>query len=304
MKQTKEMVCMVVKLEIKKGVTIDGEYWIVKYPKSTKGMEGELDPYTTSPLSEYIGSHIYQMLGIETHDTILGIRNNKLVVACKDFCRSEGSLREMRTLENVYDEVLAEKLEQSISPSSSTTSSHFIDMEDVFLQLQFNPILSKIPNVESRFWEQFLVDMLINNNDRNSGNWGILYENGRYRLAPVFDNGESFFNKTPERKLFRMSVDKEYLQQSINSSMSVYRINGHRIHGKDMINIENENFYKTAAVLIPNIKERMEEILDFVQKIPERLDDITICSDARKRVYTQSMEIKMEQFFMPVYAKC
>ena len=31
----------------KEGITIDGEYWIVKYPKSTKGMKGELDSYTT-----------------------------------------------------------------------------------------------------------------------------------------------------------------------------------------------------------------------------------------------------------------
>ena len=228
----------------KEGITIDGEYWIVKYPKSTKGMKGELDSYTTSPLSEYIGSHIYQILGIEAHDTILGTRNNKLVVACKDFCVSEGSLREIRTLKNVYNKVLAEKLEQSIS---STSSSHFIDIEDVFLHLQFNPVLNKIPDVESRFWEQFLVDMLINNNDRNNGNWGVLYENEKYKLAPVFDNGASFSNKTPERKLVRMSVDREYLQQSINSNMSIYRINGHRIHGKDMINIENENFYKDKA---------------------------------------------------------
>lgn len=42
----------------KEGITIDGEYWIVKYPKSTRGMRGEIESYTTAPLSEYIGSHL------------------------------------------------------------------------------------------------------------------------------------------------------------------------------------------------------------------------------------------------------
>ena len=32
-----------------------------------------------------IGSQIYQSLGIPVHETMLGIRDNKLVVACKDF---------------------------------------------------------------------------------------------------------------------------------------------------------------------------------------------------------------------------
>ena len=73
----------------KEGITIDGEPWIVKYPKSTKGMRGELVSYTTSALSEYIGSHVYQILGIEAHETRLGIRNGKLVVACKDFCQTD-----------------------------------------------------------------------------------------------------------------------------------------------------------------------------------------------------------------------
>ena len=42
----------------KEGITINGEYWIVKYPKSTKGMRGTLDSYTTAPLSEIESSHL------------------------------------------------------------------------------------------------------------------------------------------------------------------------------------------------------------------------------------------------------
>ena len=41
-------------------------------------MRGDVLSYMTAPLSEYIGSHIYEILGIDVHQTILGIRNGKL----------------------------------------------------------------------------------------------------------------------------------------------------------------------------------------------------------------------------------
>ena len=71
----------------KDGVLIDGEYWFIKYPKTTRGMSEKAQQisYTTAPLSEYIGSHIYSILGFDVHDTLLGIKKGKAVVACKDF---------------------------------------------------------------------------------------------------------------------------------------------------------------------------------------------------------------------------
>lgn len=78
----------------KDGLLIDGEYWMVKYPKSTRGMRPPVPSYTSSPLSEYIGSHVYGILGYDVHETFLGFRNDKIVVACKDFCNSLGDLRE------------------------------------------------------------------------------------------------------------------------------------------------------------------------------------------------------------------
>ena len=69
----------------KKWVIIEGEKWLLKYPKSTKSMDRVDLSYTTVPLSEYLGSHIYELIGIETHKAKLGISNKKIVVACKDF---------------------------------------------------------------------------------------------------------------------------------------------------------------------------------------------------------------------------
>ena len=49
--------------------------------------------YVTSPLSEFIGSKIYKILGYTVHETLLGIcfdgKRNKIVCACKDFINDD-----------------------------------------------------------------------------------------------------------------------------------------------------------------------------------------------------------------------
>src|SRR5574344_1902869 len=88
----------------KDGVIIDGEPWIIKYPKETVGLskEDKLFRYSLSPLSEYLGSQIYSILGYPVHETRLGFRKGFLVVACKDFCDESTRLFEMRTLKNIH----------------------------------------------------------------------------------------------------------------------------------------------------------------------------------------------------------
>ena len=41
--------------------------------------------YTTSPLSNLLAHKFYEMLDIPVHSTKLGVYENKVVVACKDF---------------------------------------------------------------------------------------------------------------------------------------------------------------------------------------------------------------------------
>ncbi len=254
----------------KEGITINGEYWIVKYPKSTKGMEGDLASYSTAPLSEYIGSHIYQMLGFEAHDTILGVRNGKLVVACKDFCKTEGSLREIRTIKNVYNEKLSELLEKSFS---STASSHLVDMDELLLVMQNNPILQELSGIEERFWDLFIVDIHINNNDRNNGNWGVIYENEQYRLAPVYDNGAAFSNKLPEEKIQALINDDTKIKNSVLNTVTVYSKDGKKINARD---IERLQYVRPVAALIrtvPKTKQQMDSISGFISNIPDTYSD-------------------------------
>ena len=83
-------------------------------PKSTEGMakSDKLSKTAQTPLSEFIGSHIYEILGYPVHKTLLGIRKNFLVVACKDFCDEKTRLLEMRTLKNIHISEMNQKFLQ------------------------------------------------------------------------------------------------------------------------------------------------------------------------------------------------
>lgn len=284
----------------KEGILIDGEYWIVKYPQSTKGMRGALATYTTAPLSEYIGSHIYAILGIETHETILGTRNEKLVVACRDFCKTEGALREIRVLKNIFHAELNEKLEMSMS---STHDSHLVNLEDILIHFAYNPVLRLVPGIEERFWQQVLIDVLINNNDRNNGNWGVLYEDRHYRLAPVFDNGAAFSNKLPDDRLLEILHNPVRFAQSAQMSKTVYALHDKPLLAKDLLLIEEDMFYKTAGNLLPAVWSKIADIVNFINGIPETIGNFSVCSDIRKRFYIKSMLYRLDHFLLPVFEK-
>ena len=60
----------------KDGILIDGEYWFIKYPKSTRGMRANAKElsYTTSPLSEFIPQSV-KLISSDTNKskTIQGV---------------------------------------------------------------------------------------------------------------------------------------------------------------------------------------------------------------------------------------
>lgn len=282
----------------KEGVDINGEPWIIKYPQSTAGMRGELAPYTTAPLSEYIGSHVYERLGIPVHQTELGIRNGFLVVACKDFCEVPHSLIEFREVKNTYNEELNEKLKLSLSDS---ISPDYVALEDMMVHFQHNPVLKKMPEVTERFWSQLIVDVLINNNDRNNGNWGFIHFGDSLRLSPVYDNGNAFSNKLSDAKLSEIVADPSLLKQSVNSSRTVYALSDKRLFATQIGKIEDPEFKRTVLTLVPKIQSQMDGISTFIQNIPEEYQGISVCSGVRKEFYIQSLKARLDMILTPLY---
>lgn len=282
----------------KEGITYQGDYWIVKYPKSTKGMRTQDVSYTTSPLSEYIGSHVYKELGYDVHETLLGIRNGKLVVACKDFCKKEGSLREIRTLKNTFNEELENRLQVELL---STGSQHMVELGEVLIHLENNPILSKVKGLEERFWDCVVVDGLINNNDRNNGNWGLLYEEGEYKISPIFDNGASFSNKLSDKQICKRLNNSKNLKIGSISIDTTYGIDNKRLKYSELLKYENDNLKKSILKNTELFAKNFENVVKMISSIPTEYEGYLIISKDRKEFYLKSMEIRFNELILPRY---
>lgn len=286
----------------KKGIIIDNERWFLKYPKSTKSMDVKGLSYSTTPLSEYIGSHIYDSIGLETHKTKLGIANGKVVVACKDFLDNNEVIIDYNSIKNEYDENV-EKAMENLSSSSSIDSNH--DLEEVLLMMEKNPYFKLFPELKERFWDMFIIDAFINNNDRNEGNWGLILnkETNILRLAPIFDNGAAFYNKSSDDKLGSIYFDEVKFKQSVyDSVISIYREKGKLINPLKYIeNVKNEDCNKALLRIFSKID--MNKIVDIFNEIPEEYDNLVIFSKIQKDYYLKSLEYKYNNVFLPTYNK-
>lgn len=211
----------------KEGVLVDGEPWICKFPRSTRDLSGRgLPSYTSSPLSEFLGSHIYELLGIPAHETRLAYRGGRVVCACRDFTwRGHGlpslALYEFSKVKTTMDDDAPGGFEGSPSDGESTYLS------DVLATIDTSALLATVPGVLERFWDMFVVDALIKNPDRNNGNWGILWDGSSYSLAPVYDCGSSLFSKRADSVFERRAGNEEAEEQdAFGTNISCYLVRG------------------------------------------------------------------------------
>lgn len=284
----------------KEGVFISDEYWIIKYPKKANRLKDVKNmSYSSTPESEYIGSHIYEILGYPVHKTILGIRNGHIVVGCKDLCDKEQRLIEFRQLKNTYNKILSEKLDASLT---STGSDHFVVLDEIMTHLKYNPSLQNISGLKQRFWNCVVIDGFINNNDRNNGNWGILRSPSGDVLSPIYDNGSSFSPNIPEDKILNKLNNEDVLVQSVFNNITTYSIDGEsNALFKDIIALEIPDLQKAIKKNVPLIQKKMSLINKLIDDIPESIGNYKIISKERKIVYKREMEVRMAKILTPIY---
>lgn len=292
----------------KDGIVDNGEMWILKYPKNLSEMQGENASYSSSPLSEFLGSQIYKILGFPVHETKLGEKHGKIVVVCKDFATDGKNLLEIRTIKNRKSKELSELLDKK--PRNSA-SAHIVDLGELLLHLDKNPILSVVPKIKERFFKQSIVDVLINNNDRNNGNWGIVRSPGKAdELSPVFDNGSSFSTKINEEKIERFLRNEEKLTENATNVLTAYGYDEHHYNAiKFFEKVRNEPIFQQAILkMVPEIQNNIERIKELINSIPERYvcedgKELIVCSSNRKEFYKKSLEARLEKILVPEYNK-
>jgi hypothetical protein len=289
----------------KDALLYNGEAWMLKYPKTTRDLMNPQISYTTSPLSEYLGSKIYEMLGIPVHETLLGIRNNKIVVACKDFTRkwSEGLPWGARGLWLEKYLVPFHDLKNSFMSSdleSYTGSGSETLLDEVLATIAGQNELKSLPGVLERFWDMFVVDAFIGNNDRNNGNWGILIDprSSEAALAPVYDNGNAFFNKRSLTQMaMRLGDEKAMQEDAWQNSLCAYKYTGldnegHKINPFTFIE-RGENADCNAAVSRFANAADMSVVESIIYGIPETVGNLAVMPDIQKDFYLKLMRLRL-----------
>lgn len=237
-------------------IEYNGEPYLLKFATNLKikNLKNINLSYSNSPISEYISSHIYQSVGIDTHETLLGFRGGRLVVACKDFLNPGENLFEFSQIKITNEE---EYLDSSNSPTDGTG----LDIDEILQVIHNDHMLKNLSNVEDRFWKMFVVDAFIGNADRNNGNWGIIVNynslnNYTVRLAPVYDNGSSLNEKWDDEKILKFLSDQFlFFNEAYKGKLCVHTLHNKRVNP---FQIMESNKYKKLSNALEWVLSRLD----------------------------------------------
>lgn len=276
----------------KLGIIFNNDYWLLKFPRSTKSFKDVYISYTTSPLSEYLGSQIYQLLGVDVHETLLGIREDKIVVACKDFMNEDEKYYEFCQLSNQLQDLI------------KVDTFYGCDIQDLIIVIENNPFLITSSELRDRICSMFLIDAFIGNDDRNNGNWGFIIDKSNIKtLAPVYDNGACFNCKLSDEEIRTIMNDSKSFEDCVYYSLicNVYE-NEKKINPlMYMESMCNEELNKAVISIVPKID--LKKIHDIIYDLPNSFKNVDIISDIKKEFYYKTLVYRYEKILLPIYER-
>lgn len=261
--------------ERKIGIIIDGSYYMIKFQKKTAFGR------RNNHISEFIGSHIFALLGFCAQETYLGFYKGEQVVACKDF-NVDG--RHFVPFNDVGESTLDKDKE-----------TYQYEYEDIMQMLRDNSKLTNVEDTISMFWEVYIVDALLGNFDRHGSNWGFTKVNNRYSVAPIFDNGSCLFpNLTDEEMMIAIMESEEETDKRVYTfPTSQVRLHGKKSSYYDVIHSMEFSECNEALIKVYN---RID-----MDKVMELIDETPLITDVQKRFYRHMLHARYEKIIKASY---
>lgn len=236
--------------------------------------------YTNSCVSEYLGCKIFQSVGIQTQDVILGTfrteaGKEKITVACGDFTTNGWVLQDFGSLKN-----------QVIDSKGSGYGTELNHVEEAIQeQMWVDPkVLSNF------FWDMFIVDALIGNWDRHNGNWGFLYneDTDSIKFAPIYDCGSCLYPQMDEELMKTVINNQKELDFRVYEiPTSPLSINNKRIKYFDFISsLQNDGCNEALDRMMPKID---------IEKISNIIEETPFITDLQKDFYKQILSLRKEK---------
>ena len=248
--------------------------------------------YSNSPVCEYIGSQIYGLLGFSVHDTILGFRNGKTVVACGDFLENGDRLYEFDKIKVTFDPPF-------LDSNGNETNGVGVDLYEILMTIQEHPFLKGLNSVQEYFWNMFVVDALIGNTDRNNSNWGVIVrENGKKELAPVYDNGNCLNSKWDDEKMRAvLSNEKNLEAEAFLARRCIFELEGRKLNPYHLIErMEYEGCNNAVRNITPKVATALTKIEKMILEIP-------VLTEIQKKFYLTVMRERYEKVLKLTYRK-
>jgi hypothetical protein len=261
--------------ERKKSILINEKPYLVKFQKNSR--EG----LRFNHVSEYLGSHIFALLGIETQETFLGTYKGENVVVIQDFLGE--------------DEVFVPFNGVGDSSLEQDKEKYQYSYEDIIGMLQDNVKLTDVEQTVDLFWDMFIIDALIANFDRHGSNWGFIKKDNKYRLSPIFDNGSSLFPQlNTDEKIDAVLGNQEEIDMRIyKSPTSQVKYQGKKSSYYEIIS--SLAFEECNHALV-----RIIERIDF-GKINKLIDSIENISEKRREFYKTILKQRYEKILLKSY---
>ncbi len=264
--------------ERKFGIDVDGFEYMIKFRKQTNFGTKRLNH-----VSEYLGSHIFALLGFEVQDTYLGLYNGEEVVACKNFVTGEYQFVP-------FNDVGESSLEQD-------KETYQYSYQDIMQMLKDNVKLTSVEETISMFWDMYVVDAILGNFDRHGGNWGFLKKENKYSLAPVFDNGSSLYSQLVDGNMMKEIMASEELtnERIYKFPTSQVQLNGKKSSYYEII---NSLAFKECNDSVIKIYERYSQ-----EEVDKLIDETEFLTDTHKAFYKYILKQRVEKILLPAYQK-
>ena len=269
----------------KLSVIYNDELYMLKLP-----MHASKNPnlsYTNSCTSEYLGCHIFNMLGIKAQETLLGTYKYhdkvKTVVACKDFTFPGVVILDFASIKN-----------QIID---SASNGYGTELSDIIDTINKQTVVDS-EELKEHFWNMFVVDAFIGNWDRHNGNWGFLYnqETDKLEIAPIFDCGSALFPQIDDELIKKVISSKAEMNARVyDIPTSAILIDGKRAnYHKVITSLEYKDCNKAIKRIVPKIQ------LDDINKL---IDNVEELSQLKKEFLKKMLKLRKELILDAAFKK-
>ena len=241
--------------------------------------------YTNSCTSEFLGCHIFNMLGVKAQETILGKYEyhgkTRVVVACKDFTSPNTVIMDFASVKN-----------QIIDSVSNGYGTELTDILDTI----HRQIAVDVKELEEHFWNMFVIDAFIGNWDRHNGNWGFLYnqETDEMKIAPIFDCGSALFPQIDDELIKKVISSKAEMNARVyDMPTSAILIDGKRGNYFEIIHSMK---YEGCVDAVKRILPRID-----LNKINILIDEVEQLSSLQKEFLKKILKMRKEMILESIF---